>query len=402
MVKEWKIVVGANYGDEGKGLATRYFTLKALREGRKVLNVLYNGGCQRGHTVDFPIGTRHVFHHFGSGTLDGADTYFAHQFILNPLEFVREGMELKELLGRFPKCLASPYCLVSTPYDMFINRIVEDWRGRARHGSCGYGIWETICRAKEMLDSGELKEPLISVMAGMSDSELMDMMFWIAHTYVPETLLWYGVDRIPDQYRELINSYTLARNFVTDFRMMQNLCGEVTEYSQYDTYIYEGGQGLALSENCLSEYPNVTPSDTGAKCALQDIRFRNTKLDLRGEDIEICYVTRPYYTRHGAGMLLGERKPETFIPKWSEDETNVPNPYQGKLRYAPLNGEMWKRIRRDFVANNTDVAARASLFVTHMQECNDQSFHIISEENYEKHFSWTKYAEDMLDDEDEE
>ena len=64
-MKDIKIVIGANFGDEGKGLMTDYFSSNP-----NTIVVCSNGGAQRGHTVfESTTGTRHVFHHFGSGTL---------------------------------------------------------------------------------------------------------------------------------------------------------------------------------------------------------------------------------------------------------------------------------------------------------------------------------------------
>ena len=61
-------VIGANYGDEGKGLFTEYL----CRSRPSPIVVLSNGGSQSDHTVNNPeIGIRHVLHHFGSGTLLG-------------------------------------------------------------------------------------------------------------------------------------------------------------------------------------------------------------------------------------------------------------------------------------------------------------------------------------------
>ena len=91
-----KIVVGANYGDEGKGLVTHILTSELYNNNEKILNILYNGGCQRGHTVDYANDDRHVYKHFGSGTLDGADTYFNKDFMLNPTQFMEEYKLLKE------------------------------------------------------------------------------------------------------------------------------------------------------------------------------------------------------------------------------------------------------------------------------------------------------------------
>ena len=82
-----KVVIGANFGDEGKGLITDYFCNQATSQDETCIVVMSNGGAQRGHTVVTPDGTRHVFKHFGSGTIAGADTYCIDDFILNPMTF---------------------------------------------------------------------------------------------------------------------------------------------------------------------------------------------------------------------------------------------------------------------------------------------------------------------------
>lgn len=103
-----KIVVGANFGDEGKGLMADYFCHQAVSQGKKCLNVLTNGGAQRGHTVVTPTGKRHVFKHFGSGTFAGADTYLLKSFILNPMEFIRELNEFRANDYRIPDVFVDP------------------------------------------------------------------------------------------------------------------------------------------------------------------------------------------------------------------------------------------------------------------------------------------------------
>ena len=59
-----KVVIGANFGDEGKGLMTDYFSHQALSNKEDCVVVLANGGAQRGHTVTDSNGAQHVFHHF--------------------------------------------------------------------------------------------------------------------------------------------------------------------------------------------------------------------------------------------------------------------------------------------------------------------------------------------------
>lgn len=53
MNKQVKVVIGANFGDEGKGLMADYFCSKLSKNG-SVLNIRFNGGAQAGHTVVVP------------------------------------------------------------------------------------------------------------------------------------------------------------------------------------------------------------------------------------------------------------------------------------------------------------------------------------------------------------
>ena len=73
------VVIGAGYGDEGKGLVTDYL---AEKTGSRVV-CRFNGGSQAAHTVN-RAGHRHIFNTMSSGSLAGADTYLSNQFIVNP------------------------------------------------------------------------------------------------------------------------------------------------------------------------------------------------------------------------------------------------------------------------------------------------------------------------------
>ena len=133
-------VIGANYGDEGKGLFTEYL----CRSRPSPIVVLSNGGSQRGHTVNnVEKGIRHVFHHFGSGTLLGVPSVYSKTFLLNPIKYIEEKREL-EKVGIKPIAFRAPSCLLQMPSDMFTNQTLEKARGQSKHGSCGWGIWETV------------------------------------------------------------------------------------------------------------------------------------------------------------------------------------------------------------------------------------------------------------------
>ena len=85
-MKKAYAVIGANFGDEGKGLMTDYF----CRTNDNPIDIRINGGAQAGHTVCTPEGERHIFSHIGAGYFAGADTYLSEFFIANPMLFVKE------------------------------------------------------------------------------------------------------------------------------------------------------------------------------------------------------------------------------------------------------------------------------------------------------------------------
>ena len=162
------VVIGAVYGDEGKGLMTDYLAGKYIKQGKSVAVVRFNGGAQAGHTVN-RNGMRHVFKHFGSGTLAGADTILSRHFILNPIAFFQELEDLNAKLSGGIKGViyVENDCMVTTPFDIFINQALELKRGDARHGSCGMGIGVTVGRYEEKnhkidLRAWQLSTPILS------------------------------------------------------------------------------------------------------------------------------------------------------------------------------------------------------------------------------------------------
>ena len=136
-------VIGANYGDEGKGLVTEFLCLSK----DKTVVALANGGCQRGHTVTDRRFGRHVFHHFGSGTFRNAPTCFCRDYLLNPMQFVREYGEL-EAAGVKPVSYREIRCNFQLPIDIYLNRLLEKSRDDKKHGSVGCGKRESVKRPR--------------------------------------------------------------------------------------------------------------------------------------------------------------------------------------------------------------------------------------------------------------
>ena len=368
-----KVVIGANFGDEGKGLMTDYFCHQSALRGEKCLVVLHNGGAQRGHTVVTPDGKRHVFHHFGSGTFAGLDTYLSENFILNPMVFRKELEEL-ELFGVSPTVYVHPLCRVTTTYDMMANQIMEEKRGRNRHGSCGLGVFETAKRYEErdMFPIWKLKafDNACSIM--MKDCK----------NYLYQLLERRSIN-IADDWKNIIASDGLIEHFADDLKFMAEhiSLSRIYGMSDYDCIIFEGGQGILLDRNNKEYYPHLTPSNTGIENPLKIISRLNNALD-----VEACYVTRTYLTRHGAGRLDGECDKAEINPDM-QDLTNIPNPHQGTLRYAKLNEKsLEERILNDFEPAR-QYGAKLSLAVTHKNEY-DYAF----SDQFKRNFDYIYYS----------
>jgi len=389
-MQEIKIVIGGNFGDEGKGLMTDYFTAEAVKAGRKTLVVLSNGGAQRGHTVTTPSGMRHVFHHFGSGTLAGADTRLPRFFIVNPMIFMNEveelitkgvrfavprmpgrgstGNEIHGHHGEYEKkegirILMDPECPVSTPFDMITNQIIEESRGKGRHGSCGVGIWETLLR--DGLPLGE--------MADMPDPGLYEYLDGECRGQMKCRLKAFGIRDIPERWRDIVYSGDLLLNYIRDFRDMCSIavfCGEEI-MKEYDRVIFEAGQGLLLDRLRKEFGCHTTPSNTGLRNTAELIReYTDSLHGPEVMDVEVCYVTRTYLTRHGAGPFKEECGKDEINPDM-KDLTNVPNPHQGTLRYGkPDVAAFLRRIREDYDSERfpTEWNTRMTLAVTHENE----------------------------------
>lgn len=391
-MNEVKIVIGANYGDEGKGLMTDYFAYEAKTNGKSCIVVAHNGGAQRGHTVVTPNGKRHVFHHFGSGTFAGADTYLSSQYILNPMTFINECGELISL-GYKPVVFVDKECRFSTPFDMIINQILEKERGENRHGSCGMGIWETIHRYT--LPGYNLS--FFEFMT-LSIDEQFDYIKDIRDFHFYGRLMEYGIAVYTDdkyaEIRNIIENDNLIIHFIHDCHRMWNFVkmSNVDIILNYNTVIYESGQGLLLDE-CNPCQEHTTPSKTGCTYPCCDLLKVRSKI--KGDiDVEVCYVTRSYMTRHGAGAMENERSFDSFMGFMKPDKTNIPNEFQGSLRYGTINWlKLFNRIADDFkiaksLLKNTTYKLRNTIAVTHCDVCVD-SYKCL----YDDKFKYMSYSE---------
>ena len=328
------VVIGANYGDEGKG---RIVSHLAASHGTNCIVVRFNGGAQAAHTVVTPQ-HRHVFHTYGSGTLTGASTYLTYDVIINPIVWYDEFMELS-LKARL-ELVVHPRARVTTPYDMLINQEVEKHRLSERHGSCGLGIHETMHR--------HIEHPLIA----KDLQTIREPTKNIRDLYIKKRMEEYGIP-ITNEFYARYMAPELLDYFESKCTQMATHI-DLQDYSYLNRakkIVFEGAQGLLLDQD-HPNHPHVTHSKTGRVNASKVLEWCNFNANY-------IYITRSYLTRHGAGPFPEEDTDLNF-----EDKTNTPNTWQGNLRYGRLDvKELNKRIKEDL-----DGTVGGSLAVT----CLDQ------------------------------
>lgn len=318
ITREASVVIGAGYGDEGKGLTTDFLASRAAtaEDPSTALAVRFNGGAQAGHTVH-EGGRRHVFGHVGSGAFSGAETFLSRFFVCHPMVFPRELAEL-EALGVNPVVRVDPSAPVTVPYDVMINQALETARGNGRHGSCGIGFGETIEREENgfALHVADLRDALV----------LRERLERIRAVHLPARLAQFG---LPALDKRLLADTIIDRFIEDSSEFLDRVHIEPIERAvQNRTVIFEGAQGLLLDMD-YGAFPHVTRSNTGLRNVVE------LASDAGLTALDVHHITRAYVTRHGAGPLVHEQPGKPFDA--IIDETNAPNAWQGNLRYGWLD-----------------------------------------------------------------
>jgi adenylosuccinate synthase len=359
------VVIGANWGDEGKGLMTDYLCRK---NGADVV-IRFNGGANAGHTVVTPEGQRHIFSHIGSGYYAGADTYLSEYFILNPILF-RSEYESLNVPSNY-KIMINRFSDITAYWDMLANQVLEEWRSKNAHGSCGVGIGATVYRAKNiqfrlndiMINHNELNKKALMAKLDKICS------FWINFLFYHPAK---NGQHVPQWAVECFNrSISINSKYIEDLSFLFSrsiVVSGFTEIRYMSKYaIFEGAQGLMLDQ-FYGNHPYTTWSNTGMRNVLEIQRDHYLSENINFDIDEIVYVSRTYFTRHGNDPAFADEP----MPEYVIDKTNIPNKWQGKLKYMPmrLGGKLEKHINTDVIANRLN-PKKIKLAVTHIDQFNE-------------------------------
>lgn len=269
-----KVVVGAGFGDEGKGTMTDYLA----GEMKADVVIRFNGGAQTAHNV-VRNGVHHTFSQWGSATLRGIPTFLGPKVLVDPEFALNEAQTLRRFVADPWKLLRiSPGAVIVTPWHRRWSKALEDARGVYRHGSCGMGIG--VAREMELADQPTLRVEHLSD-AGETQKVLNEV--WKSFALCDMK----GLPSVETVYE-------------TVMRFRDSLQVDSPEWVRSPRFVvFEGAQGILLDEK-WGTAPHNTWTDCTPKSALEMV-----PLSWRG-DVEIVLVTRTYMTRHGYGPFPSE------------------------------------------------------------------------------------------------
>lgn len=299
-------VIGSAFGDEGKGRHVDYLASKLDKD--KTVVIRFNGGSQAGHNVLTPDNKHHTFGHFGSGSFLGLPTYLTSDFICNPIIFRKEYEELERLMGEAPIVYLHKNAMVTTPYDMLCNQIIENIRDKNRHGSCGLGINATVLRYENDIDN------IYYNMINCDSDNIMNILSKAKNYTIIELSKYCSSHHV--NYSDnsltklLINDEDIIRAYLKDLKFMKDHTIIVDSsdkvYERFSNLIFEGAQGLMLDRYNKAYRPYLTTSRTGTTNIKKELDIIANYDIVRSIDLCIDYCTRCYMTRHGSGRFDSE------------------------------------------------------------------------------------------------
>lgn len=277
------VVIGTQWGDEGKGKVVDLLTDRAAAV------VRFQGGHNAGHTLVID-GEQTVLHLIPSGILrEGVRCLVGNGVVLAPDALLEEvtmledsGVPVRDRLG------ISAGCAVILPHHVALDRAREVARGKKAIGTTGRGIGPAYedkvarrgIRVGEMLDGDHFAERLREVMDYHN--------FALEHFFKAETLDFAKV------LDESLAHVEQIRPMVCD------VAAELHKLRQDGrNVLFEGAQG-ALLDIDHGTYPYVTSSTTTAGGAASGSGVGPRDLDY------ILGIVKAYTTRVGAGPFPTE------------------------------------------------------------------------------------------------
>ncbi len=278
------IVVGTQWGDEGKGKIVDLYALEADVIAR------FQGGNNAGHTL-VVNGRQTILHLIPSGILhDKKICILGNGMVIDPEVLIREIDELqgKKLFPTDTKLYISENAHLIMPYHRSIDRAREMRKGSTKIGTTGRGIGpayedkaaRTGIRLCDLLHRQTFAE--------MLRSNVDEKNFYLTQFFNHAPLEY---DEILDEYcgyAERLRQYAANTSLIIDH-----------EIKKGKDILFEGAQGCHLDID-YGTYPFVTSSNTAAGSACCGSGVGPAKIDA------VVGICKAYTTRVGEGPFVTE------------------------------------------------------------------------------------------------
>lgn len=291
------IVIGAQWGDEGKGKITDLLSKSAD------MVVRSQGGVNAGHTVVVQ-GQTFKLHLIPSGILyPDTECIIGSGTVIDPEELLQEIDQLKQLNISTDNLFISQTAHVTMPYHRLLDKASEERRGKYKLGTTGRGIGPTYADKSERIG--------IRVLDLINDDGNYDKIEWTIK--YKNAILEKLYDLPPLDPKKVISEYLgyakILRPYVIDSSL------RISEaVKKKKNILFEGAQGTLLDLD-HGTYPYVTSSNPIAGGACVGAGVGPTIID------RVIGVAKAYSTRVGEGpfpteleddigVLLGDRGAE--------------------------------------------------------------------------------------------
>jgi adenylosuccinate synthase len=276
------IVIGAQWGDEGKGKITDLLSRSAD------VVVRSQGGVNAGHTVVVQ-GQTFKLHLIPSGILyPETECIIGSGTVIDPAVFLQEIEQLKALNVSVANLFVSQTAHITMPYHRLIDQASEERRGKYKLGTTGRGIGPTYADKSERTG--------IRVLDLMNPDDLHEKLEWTINykNVILEKL--YNLSPLDPQ--QVIEEYLYYAQQLRPYVIDSSL--KVYQAIQKKKNIlFEGAQGTLLDLD-HGTYPYVTSSNPIAGGACVGAGIGPTVID------RVIGVAKAYTTRVGEGPFPTE------------------------------------------------------------------------------------------------
>ena len=277
------VLIGAQWGDEGKGKATD------LLGGRVQWVVRYQSGNNAGHTVVLPSGENFALHLIPSGILTpGVTNVIGNGVVVDP------GVLLTELHGLEERGVDTSGLLISAdahllmPYHVAIDKVTERYLGNKKIGTTGRGIGP--CYQDKIARIGIL-------VADVLDPDLLAAKIGASLEFKNQVLVKIYNRKALDPHEITDALLEQAGGFAHRIADTRLLLGRALEAGQ--TVLLEGSQGTLLDVD-HGTYPYVTSSNPTAGGAAVGSGVGPTRITT------VLGILKAYTTRVGSGPFPTE------------------------------------------------------------------------------------------------